>query len=212
MNQHIFPLEIKRGSITETGRFTGYASTFGGEPDEVGDVILKGAFAKALQHHERSQTKPAMLWGHDMSEPVGKWLSFAEDAHGLLAVGQLTLGTRRGREAFELLRDDALSLSIGFSIAPGGSTTRNSTRYITDIARLFEVSLVSVPANPRAKISGLTKSPRIFEKALRERLGLSARESKRATAGGWTALVNQEAPPIDAVLKKIDTLKQSLGF
>lgn len=211
-DQRIIHLEIKRGSLTEAGRFEGYASTFDGPPDEVGDIILKGAFSKALQHHERSKTTPAMLWGHDLSEPVGKWLSFTEDDHGLLAVGQLTLGTRRGREAFELLQDEALSLSIGFSVAPGGATTRNSIRYITDIARLHEISLVSIPANSRAKVTGVKQSPRIFEQALRERLGLSARESKRATAGGWPALVNKEAPPIDAVLQKIDTLKQTIGF
>ena len=61
-----------------------------------------------------------MLWGHDHKEPVGKWLTLKEDATGLQVTGRLTLGTRRGAEAYALLQDDALALSIGFAVAGGG--------------------------------------------------------------------------------------------
>lgn len=207
-DQKISQIHIKRGSITETGRFSGYASTYGGEPDEQGDIILPGAFSAALRVHEKAGTQPALLWGHDHSEPVGKWLSFTEDEHGLLAVGQLTLGTKRGAEAYELLKADALSLSIGFSISPGGAETKNGIRYIKDIRRLFEVSLVSIPANPRAKVTAVKSSPREFEKALRDLIGLSHREAKRAAAGGWRALADQSA--LDTLATKISALKAQL--
>lgn len=204
-------VEIKRATLSETGQFSGYASTWDGEPDAVGDVIKRGAFTKALAHHKRSGTVPALLWGHDLSEPVGRWLSFTEDSHGLLAVGKLTLDTRRGREAYALLKDDALSLSIGYTVSPGGASRKNGLRIIKDIARLYEVSLVSIPANGHAKITSVKNSSREFEKALRERLGLSVREAKRATSGGWHALVRDEQPTdLACVIRKIDSLRAEL--
>ena len=35
--------DIKQDDIDESGKFTGYGSTFGGAPDSYGDVIVKGA-------------------------------------------------------------------------------------------------------------------------------------------------------------------------
>ncbi len=208
--QKITPIEIKRASVTETGHFEGYASTWDGEPDHQGDIIKRGAFSQAVAYHEKNDTMPAMLWGHDHKEPVGKWLSFVEDDHGLLAIGKLTLGTKRGQEAHALLKDNALSLSIGFILALGGSASKNGIREITGISRLHEVSLVSVPANVHAKITNVKASPRIFEKALRATLGLSAKEAKRVTASGWHGLVRDEHSDFDHVLSRLDELKSEL--
>jgi len=210
MQEKLSPLVLKRASITETGEFSGYASTWHKEPDAVGDIIEKGAFAEAIAYHERNGTMPGLLWGHDHKEPVGRWLKFIEDEHGLLGIGKLSLGTTRGKEAHTLLKDNALSLSIGFTIKSGGSVTKNGIRIIKNVSRLHEVSLVSVPANGHAKITGVKASPRNFEKALRVTLGLSAREAKRVTATGWQGLVRDGRDDLDHVLMKIDELKSQL--
>jgi HK97 family phage prohead protease len=209
MDKHFSPLiiELKRGSVTDEGRFSGYASTFGDPPDAVGDIIERGAFQPALKQHQTDGTMPAMLWHHDLSEPIGKWLHFTEDSHGLLATGQLTLGTRRGSEALALLKDDAVALSIGFSIAKDGAETKDGIRHIKSIARLYEVSLVSIPANSRARISKAKPcTVREFEAMLR-RIGLSSREAKRAATGGWPAYARDERST-DDLLVKVDELKQ----
>ena len=36
-----------------TGEFSGYASTFGGEPDSYGDIIAPSAFKGSLREHEK---------------------------------------------------------------------------------------------------------------------------------------------------------------
>ncbi len=114
------------------------------------------------------------------------------------------------KEAHALLKDNALSLSIGFILALGGSASKNGIREITGISRLHEVSLVSVPANVHAKITNVKASPRIFEKALRATLGLSAKEAKRVTASGWHGLVRDEHSDFDHVLSRLDELKSEL--
>lgn len=194
-------VENKRASVMEDGSFVAYTSTFGPPPDLVGDIIEKNAFSAALEQHKRNGSQPALLWNHDTHEPIGTWLNFVEDDHGLLGSGRLTLETRRGREAAALMKDGALAMSIGFNIAKGGSEKRGGIRYIKRIGRLGEISLVALPANPAAKIVSKSRpqTPREYERQLRDALGLSAREAKRACAGGWGALVREEQPDLDRI-------------
>lgn len=201
-------IEFKRGSVSDAGQFEGYAATFGGPPDSVGDIIEPGAFRIALAEHKAAGTQPALLWNHDTGEPIGKWLDLIEDSKGLLGRGQLTLGTRRGSEALALLKDGACSLSIGFSVAPGGSEVKAGVRHIKRIARLYEVSVVALPANHRARITSVKyDTPRDFETLLKA-AGLSNREAKRACAGGFAALVRDEqSTELSQVLDRIQHLE-----
>lgn len=202
-------IEVKRSTVTDTGEFEAYASTFGPPADEVGDVIIKGAFSQALAIHRERGTMPALLFNHDTAEPIGKWLNFQEDDHGLLGRGRLTLGTRRGSEALALLKDGALATSIGFSVSPAGAEQKNGIREIRNIARLYEVSLVSIPANPRAQVKKPT-TVKEFERALRE-VGLSVREAKRVTAGGWYGFAREERSEIDLLRDDVSVLMQSVA-
>lgn len=200
-------VEFKRGSVTDTGQFEGYCSTFGPPADSVNDIVERGAFAESLREHKAANTVPGLLWSHNVSEPIGRWLSFVEDSKGLLGRGRLTLDTRRGREALALLKDEACSLSIGFAIPRGGSEIKSGTRHITK-ARLIEVSIVALPANSRARITSVKAKPttaREFESVLRD-VGLSAREAKRATAGGFRQIARDERSQIDLLSERVEHL------
>lgn len=187
--------EIKlAGPPSKDGEFVGYASTFGGPVDFHGDIISPGAFAKSLKEHAQNATMPAMLWHHDHLNPIGKWLELAEDAHGLKATGRLTLGTQLGADAYALLKDDVLALSIGFRAVT--TLHRGDARFLTEI-KLFEVSLVSMPANTRAKITVVKAKNRAgdvrtFEAQLREALGFSARQARRMAGPAWRALERRD--------------------
>lgn len=201
-------LEFKRGSITDEGIFEGYASTFGGEPDSVGDIIQAGAFTEALAYHHKAGTMPGLLWSHNLDEPIGRWLDLREDSKGLLGRGKLTLDTRRGREALALLKDEACSLSICFTVAKDGEFTKAGIRVITKVARLFEVSIVAIPANHRARITNVKlDSPRNLEKFLRD-AGLSNREAKRICSGGYSTFARDERTEIDHLIQKVENLTQ----
>lgn len=184
-------IEIKRADVSEKGMFAGYASTFGGAPDRAGDVIARGAFRKSLTEHTTAGSTPGMLWAHEFSEPIGKWLSLTEDAKGLKAEGKLTLDVTRGRDAHALMKDGALSLSIGYRVRADGFEGRN--RVLKEI-ELLEVSLVAVPANPHARVTAVKadiRGPADLQRALME-IGYSQREAKRIVAGGWAALSRNE--------------------
>lgn len=206
-------VEIKKGSVTDDGTFTGYASTWDGQPDTYNDIIKRGAFTDALSYHKRNGTLPAMLWSHDQTEPIGKWISVTEDAHGLLVVGKLTLGTKRGAEAHALLKDAAISLSIGFTVAPGGASNKAGVREITKVGKLLEISLVAIPANHNAKVTNVKKPENVreFEKSLRDVMNFSAREAKRIASGGFRNIDrDDQKTDLAQVLARIEELRSEI--
>jgi len=183
--------EFKSADLNKDGYFAGYASTFGDQPDSYGDTISKGAFSETLKTHQERKTSPAMLWQHNPDAVIGKWLALEEDSYGLAVEGKLTLGTQRGREAYELMKDDAVSMSIGGRVEEDGFSKVGDKRFIKNM-NLLEISIVSVPANPYAQITDV-KSIRDFEAGLRDVFGYSNRQAKRIAAGGWSALSRDDS-------------------
>ncbi|MDD2324576.1 MAG: HK97 family phage prohead protease [Alphaproteobacteria bacterium] len=149
--QHLSrPLAVK--SLAADGTFVGYASVFD-EVDSQNEVVIYGAFSKTLELWQRKNAAPAMLWMHDPSVPIGLWLALAEDRKGLIVHGKLALSTQKGREAYELLKMKAVSgLSIGYRIVTSRIDTKRKVRILTEVD-LFEISLVTFPANDAARIS-----------------------------------------------------------
>lgn len=185
--------------------FSGYGAVFG-NVDSYGDVIEKGAFKKTLTEAKKSGNWPAMLmqhggWGMSADDltPVGIWIEMAEDDNGLLITGKLA-ETVRGNEAYGLLKMQprpALSgMSIGYRAKKFtvGTKTEEPRRLLHEV-ELVEVSLVTFPANPKARIgsvkSGDGLSVRDAEKALRE-AGFSSNEAKAILAKGFTAIDHRE--------------------
>lgn len=165
-----FALTVKAAG--DDGSIEGYGSAFGVR-DNYDDVIAAGAFAESLKAHKAEGTMPAMLWQHDSDEPIGVWTSMTEDEKGLKVVGKLALDTVRGKEAHALLKMGALNgLSIGFVSKQWAYDRESEVRTLTEI-ELWEVSLVTFPANQKARITNVKsadeiKTPKDIERILRE--------------------------------------------
>ncbi len=116
-----------------------------------------------------------------------------EDQHGLFVEGKLTLGTARGREAYELMRDRAVGLSIGYRLRDWFAGSTAGTRVLKTVD-LFEVSVVAIPANPNARVTDVKsfKTVREFEAAARDALDLTPRQAKALAAGGYAALMRRD--------------------
>lgn len=175
----------------DDGTVEGYGSVFS-QPDTYDDVIQAGAFAASLAAHRAAGTMPAMLWQHDPGEPIGVWTEMVEDAKGLRVAGRLVLESERGRAAHALLKAGALNgLSIGFMAKQWSYDRDTSIRTLTEID-LWEVSLVTFPAQPRARVTSVKSADvagidtiRQAEKALRD-AGFSA-----DAAGAFVAQVKR---------------------
>jgi len=165
-----FALQIKAAG--DDGTVEGYGSVFGVR-DNYDDVIAKGAFIQSLKDHKAAGTMPAMLWQHDADKPIGVWTEMVEDEKGLRIKGQLAMETVKGKEAHALLKMGALNgLSIGFMAKEWSYDRETEVRTLTAID-LWEVSLVTFPANEKARVTNVKSAdematPKDAEKALRD--------------------------------------------
>lgn len=151
-----FAIQIKAAG--DDGSIEGYGSVFG-VLDNWDDVIDKGAFSASLAEHKAAGTMPAMLWQHDADHPIGIWTEMVEDAKGLRVKGQLALDTVKGQEARALLKMGAINgLSIGFISKQWAYDVETDVRTLTEVD-LWEVSLVTFPANEKARVTNVKSSP-----------------------------------------------------
>ena len=152
-------LEIKRAATavsrpTAGGAFEGYASLFG-LVDMGRDEMMPGAFRESLARRGASDIK--LLWSHDAREPIGVWDEVAEDSRGLKVAGRLNLGVTRGREIHALMREGAIDgLSIGFRTQRAVTDRKSGVRRLYKVD-LWEISLVTFPMLPQARVSSVKR-------------------------------------------------------
>lgn len=194
LERKAFFIEIKSEDITEEGIFTGYASTFGGKPDSYGDVIKAGAFQDTLKSGGRNGNGIALLWQHNYDNPIGIWVELIENGKGLKVTGQLALNTTLGKDVYELLKIGAVKgLSIGWDFPRDKDGMREEDSYEYDDKKririlkkivLWEISLVTFPANTKANITNVksvienAQDERELENALREECNMTANAAK----------------------------------
>ncbi|MFN3650082.1 MAG: HK97 family phage prohead protease [Armatimonadota bacterium] len=200
------------------GEFAGYGSVFK-VVDTYGDIMGPGAFSKTLDFFlENGQVQ----WQHRMSQPIGKPIEAREDAKGLWVKGKIS-DTAMGRDALTLVRDGVVrKLSIGF-VTKGYEVLSESRareilgdagyeeaikalpwwvdelRLITEV-KLYEVSLVSFPANEQAEIVSVKAAPdgrlpeteRQLERFLRD-AGFSRKAAVAIASHGFKGLQRDAA-------------------
>lgn len=204
------PLTVK--SVSDSGEFEGYGSVFGVK-DSYSDIIVPGAFAKSLAAWQEKGRLPALLWQHNMSEPIGIYTEMREDETGLYLKGRLLIDDDPlAKRAHAHMKAGSLSgLSIGYVLNDYDYDNQKDAFILKDID-LWEVSLVTFPANDEARISnvksllerGETPPPSKVEKALRE-VGFSGSQAKAFMAKGYGAIAPREAAT-DEALESLKTL------
>lgn len=199
-----FSFELK--ALNEDGTFEGYGSVFGVK-DSYDEIVAQGAFADSLAARKESGVMPSLLWQHRSDEPIGVYTSMEEDSIGLKVAGQLALKTARGAEAYELLKMKAISgLSIGF-VSREDSFDRVSGIRTLKKVDLWEVSLVTFPANDAARVQGV-KSIEEIENLRGAEIHLRDLGMSRAQAVAFIARVKgfSQSDSSDGDLEKIAEL------
>ena len=126
-------------------RFAGYAAVFG-HGDKGGDVIRKGAFARALQ---RASEVP-LLWQHKAGAVIGRIEHLSEDKRGLRVIA--AVGDAR---ASRLLGNGKVDgLSFGYRVREAKSS--GAYRELVELD-LVEVSLVANPMQPKARVHAVER-------------------------------------------------------
>jgi HK97 family phage prohead protease len=110
-------------------------------PDKGGDIIRKGAFAKAL---ERAGEVP-LLWQHKAGAVIGRIEHLSEDKRGLRVIASVG----DSRTARLLGGGKVHGLSFGYRVREAKSAA--GLRELVEL-ELVEVSLVANPMQPKARV------------------------------------------------------------
>ena len=141
-----------RAVATEDGslKIGGYAATFNNEASGLNfrEVIAPGAFTRALA----SNDPVFLLVNHDMegiplASTQSGTLQLRQDGTGLYMEATLDPANPKAQELSSALRrGDMDKMSFAFTVSPDGQTKDAGLRTLTDIERLYEVSVVTLPA------------------------------------------------------------------
>jgi len=128
--------------------FDGYLSTFG-NVDLVDDVVVRGCFEESLR-----ERMPKLLWQHDWKQPIGVFVECREDDKGLYVKGRLPMSDTfvAGRVIPQIEAGSVDSMSIGYSVKVAEYDMDTGIRYLKKV-KLYEGSLVTLPANPEARVA-----------------------------------------------------------
>ena len=147
---------VELAEVDPDGSFEGYASVFG-KVDLRRDLVEPGAFRASLER--RGTAGIRMLFQHDPAEPIGTWTEVREDARGLRVKGRLSLAVARGREVHALMRQGGLDgLSIGFRTVRARTDAKSGVRRISEVD-LWEISIVTFPMLPEARVAAVKAAP-----------------------------------------------------
>ena len=121
----------------------GMASTK--DTDRVGDVMDPGCWTKGgLDNY---MTNPIILFNHDYNRPIGRGTDVKVTKNGLELTAKIS---KADRYISKLIQDGVLStFSVGFKVRDADHMKETGGLYIKD-AELYEVSVVSIPANQAA--------------------------------------------------------------
>ena len=165
----------------------GYAST--NATDRAGDVVEHDAWTKngGLDNFKGN---PIILFNHDYNKPIGRATSLEVSDKGL------ELGARISKSAGDikdLIKDGVLgAFSVGFRVKDADYIDETDGYKIKD-AELFEVSVVSVPANQTAMFS-IAKSFDSQSEYEEWKASFSKKESKQAHATDSAKAEEIDAP------------------
>ena len=151
------------------GTVEGYAATFDREPDSYGDVIAKGAFARTLTEWSQKEQPIPLLYGHNTEDPemnIGKVTAAYEDERGLHVRAEFDADNPKAQYVRKLAKEGRLyQFSFAYSVRDAGEVEIGGVHaYELRDLDLYEVSLVQIPANQHAVVTGV-KSGRRNSKA-----------------------------------------------
>lgn len=149
------PFEIKAIEEDEDGNhvFEGYASTFG-NVDWHNDIMVQGCFQKSIQQFNMGLVTIPVLWQHDYRIPLGIYVKMTEDSKGLFVRGIMPKSDTfvSGRVVPQMKVGSVTKMSIGIWVHD--YEIKDDVRYINK-AELFEISLVTFPANEEARVTSV---------------------------------------------------------
>lgn len=167
-------------SADDAGTISGYFSTYDRIPDSYGDVIAKGAFTETIRKRKESGHPFPLCWNHDVNQIVGfvDPNDIEDTDKGPLMKEASFFNTPLAQEKRELVKSGVIyQFSFAYDVLEAGPVELEDGVKVNELRKLdlFEISIVPIPANPRAEVTDIKAGRRNSKKdadAIREAITL----------------------------------------
>ena len=182
-------------SDDDSGKISGYFATYDRIPDSYGDVIAKGAFTETIQNRKDSGHPFPLCWGHDLNQIIGAVYpeDIEETEKGPLMTASF-FNSPLAQEKREIVKSGVVyQFSFAYDILDSGEVTLEDGTKANELRKLdlFEVSIVPIPANPRAEVTDIKATvaeavvkivPELDEEAMKDVLKKAGRRNSKKDA------------------------------
>ena len=209
-------------SDDDSGKISGYFATYDRIPDSYGDVIAKGAFTETIHNRKESGHPFPLCWGHDLNQIIGAVYpeDIEETEKGPLMTASF-FNSPLAQEKREIVKSGVVyQFSFAYDILDAEIVTLEDGTKAQELRKLdlFEVSIVPIPANPRAEVTDIKagrRNSKSDEQAIREAIALlegvlddedSDDGEDNVKANGAPEEPEQSNPKKDALLETINKI------
>ena len=182
-------------SDDDSGKISGYFATYDRIPDSYGDVIAKGAFTETIQNRKDSGHPFPLCWGHDLNQIIGAVYpeDIEETEKGPLMTASF-FNSPLAQEKREIVKAGVVyQFSFAYDVLDSGEVTLDDGTKANELRKLdlFEVSIVPIPANPRAEVTDIKATvaeavvkivPELYEEAMKDVLEKAGRRNSKKDA------------------------------
>ena len=147
-------------SADDAGTISGYFSTYDRIPDSYGDVIARGAFTETIQKRKESGHPFPLCWNHDLNQIIGfvDPADIEDTEKGPLMKKASFFNTQLAQEKRELVKSGVIyQFSFAYDVLEAGPVELEDGVKAYELRKLdlFEISIVPIPANPRAEVTDI---------------------------------------------------------
>ena len=154
--------------VDETGKIAGFFSTYEKIPDSYGDIIEPGAFTGTIKRRRESGHPFPICFNHDFSSVIGA-CEVTEEEKGPFMDGDF-IDTQLAQDVRKMIKSGAIyQFSFAYDILNSRKPTKEEAEagvglVLTEL-EVYEVSVVTVPANQNAVITDIKSAMEAAVKA-----------------------------------------------
>ena len=143
----------------EVGKISGFFSTYEKTPDSYGDIIEPGAFTKTIEKRKETGHPFPLCFNHDFSAVIGAVNTIEEKEQGPYIEADF-LDTQLGQDVRKMVQSGAIyQFSFAYDVlknrAPNAEEKANGVTNVLEEVEVYEVSVVTVPANSNAQVTDI---------------------------------------------------------
>lgn len=154
MEHLIKSLDMK---AADNGKIAGYFSTYEVTPDSYGDIIEKGAFTNTIAKRKATGHPFPLCFNHDFDKVIGT-VDLIEDTDKGAYIEATFLDTELAQDVRKYVQSGAVyQFSFAYDVLknrkPTAEEKANGVTNVLQEVEVFEISVVTVPANTNAVVT-----------------------------------------------------------